>query len=304
MVKGAGLRAVLLALAVLCVAASTASAEPIIGTLTGASGGSAKWVKGPDAPGENDGYAIRLLVPSSGSFAGFNYISPPSTAPAAAPSFEFMATQSAPAGGSPRLVLAFANGDYIYAAPAAWTANAWSTVGGSGSNWYDAGQGGCAALSNVSYAQALNCSGSSRLSSAYLVADSPTSATLYIDDVRFAGLISTEPGNVLSTVVSRFRHTINVNRHTGIGRTTLAFCLQANGSCRIAMRLTLRRGGHTITVGRLTGRIAVQGSKRLRIQLNRTGRRLLARAHRLHVTATGRWSPTGKVHRLRLTLKT
>lgn len=303
--KGAGIRALAVALAALGMTASAATAEPLIGTLFGAGGGSIRWVKAADAPGDSDGYALALAVPSAGSYAGFNYTSPPATAPGTAPSFEFSSTLSGAAGGSPRLVIAFANGDYIYAAPTAWTAGAWSAVGGSASDWYDAGLGGCAAQSEVTYAQALACSHGSSVSNAYLVADNPSTATLYVDDVRFDGLLSSEPGNVLGVKVSRtgFLHTIRVNHRTGIGGTG-ATCSRSHASCRFEMKLTLRHAGHTVTVGRLRGTVAAQSGHRLRVRLNRTGRRLLAHAHRLHVMATGRWPTTGRIRHLRLTLKT
>jgi hypothetical protein len=81
--------------------------------------GSAHWGK-VDATGDADGFSMELDVPNPASYGGIRLLHQAgTTAPATAPSFDFMSTISGLSGGSPRLVITFSDGGNIQLSVAA-----------------------------------------------------------------------------------------------------------------------------------------------------------------------------------------
>lgn len=287
--------------------ASIAGAAPVLGNFTTGGSGTAGWVSGADAPGDSDGQALKLVVPNAASYAGFAYQNETLSPPSSAPSFQFEPSVSGPSGGSPRLVIAFANGDYVYASPDTWAAGAWSSVGGSKSDWHDAGLAGCAALNDVTYARALACDLASReqLSDAYLVADSSSAAgyTVLVDDISYQGTTITSHSKVLAaqTAKTHVDTSARVSGKTGKG-TVSASCGLKSGHCLFSMKLTIHNAGKLATVGTLRGTVTGLAAGNLRILLNAEGRRLLVAAKRLRLVATGKWPGTGQIKQIAVTL--
>lgn len=285
--------------------ASAASAEILLGSVAGGNGGTAKWVRGVDAPGDTDGQSLKLSVPKPGAYAGFHYQGVPKAVPGTAPSFELRATSDGPSAASPRMVIAFGDGDYIYAAPDNWTSGAWQKIGGRASDWNDAGLSGCPTLTDVSYSQALSCARASgqTVKSAYVVADNPgpSGSTVYVDDALYDGTRVTLDGSVLSArrVRTGFAQHIKVNHH---GRATVDGSCGVTSGCHFSMKLSLRHNGHTLTVGKLRGTIPNNGSRAVHVQLNKAGLRLLAKSHKLRALASGRWPTTHQPKRVRVTI--
>ncbi len=274
---------------VMLVLCASAAAAPTIDNIFTSGGATAGWVKGQDATGDTDGQAIRISLPNASSYAGVDLASLPSSAPATAPSFAFKPSLSGASAGSPRLVIAFSDGDNIYAMPPTWTAGTWSTVGGTSAEWHDAGAKACPVLSNVSYQQALACHTNhhATVTSVDVVADGSGPVVVYVDDIRFAGATFTSGTAVLAA--RRVRTTLagaRVSRSTGRG-TVGATCGLASGRCRFALTLSAKSGNKTVVVGHITGSVAAGRAAKLALTLNAAGRRLLGHRVGLTVVVTG-----------------
>lgn len=161
-----------------------------------------------------DAYSMELRIPEgilasfSSSFAGINFHHVPALPPANPPSFDYMSDRSGGSGGSPRLVIRFADGGNIQLRPLSWTQNVWISEGpvtGSSSpdplattNWENNG-GTCGFLYEVTYYAALACHPAPVVTSAFIVSDSGwlnAPYTNWIDNIQYAGqVISLPPDN-------------------------------------------------------------------------------------------------------------
>jgi hypothetical protein len=284
---------------------ASAAAAPTIDNLFTSGGATAGWVKGQDAPGDSDGQALRMSVPSASSYAGADLASLPSSAPASAPSFGFKPTLSGSSAGSPRLVIAFSDGDNIYAMPQTWTAGTWSTVGGAGANWFDAGATACPALADVTYQRALAChvSDHATVTGVDVIADGRGPFVVYIDDIRYAGSTFTAGSAVLAAKSTKTAlSTARVSRKTGQG-TVGASCGLASGRCKFALTLATRSKGKTVAVGRITGSVAAGRAGLLALKLNSTGRKLLAHKSSVSFIVLGTLPGAGAKNRRTLNVK-
>ncbi len=268
-----------------------AAAAPVIQNFSVHGSATAGWVTGIDAPGDTDGQSIRLSVPDASSYAVVNLGNLPSAAPASGPSFVFEPSLSGPSAGSPRLAITFSDGDYMYAVPAVWTADAWSSVGGANTDWFDAGSGSCPALSNVGYQQALACheADHSTVTDVYLIADSSaTGYVVYADDLDYGGTIFTTGGTVLGVKATKtaLSNRARVSSQTGRG-TVGASCGLKSGSCHFSLTLTAKNKGGSEEIGTIGGTIGAGKSGTLKVALNSAGRHLLQSKHTLAASARG-----------------
>lgn len=151
--------------------------------------GTASWEK--DSPGDK---VIALTVADATSYAGVELEGAPATLPADEPSFAFSSSVSGDSGGSPRLVVRWADGGTSALRPLTWTADTWSTV--TGSLWED--NTGCTEGSyNLSYAQVQTCHAGDTIAAVYVVTDSGWVTNPYthsIDDIVFGDITVSEPG--------------------------------------------------------------------------------------------------------------
>jgi hypothetical protein len=206
------------------------------------------------------------------------------------PSFSYESTVSGPAEASPRIVLAFSDGDNIYMGPTTWTADQWTVESGSGDVWNDAGAAGCPPLQNVSYGAALSChtSDGSSVTSMYIVADNPSYPSgyrIYLDDISYDGTTIGGAAKGASTPqLTTFATLTRVGRHSGTGKLTVVCRTTSGEHCHFD--LTLRRGG--TVAGHITGVVAGNVSSKVSLTLTSAGRRLLAKHHVLGVHVSGK----------------
>lgn len=268
-----------------------------------ANGGTVGWVQGTDAPGNHDGYAIKMTVPAdrAGAYAGFVFAATPQSAPTTAPSFKLLSGVTGPASGSPRLIISFSNGNLIYAAPQNWTAGAWTTVGGSAADWTESGTAsGCAAQSDVTYAAALACNKSWSVSEVYVVDDTPGSS-LYVDEIRLGGTLITEKSAVSPVHTSRTFLNPKASVSNGVGTLT-AGCGLTHATCKFSLILRAKKSGHTVKVGTIRGKVPAQTTGTITVRLNQTGRTMLAASHKLVAKVTGQWPKGRGFHRKTITI--
>jgi hypothetical protein len=207
--------------------------------------------------------------------------------PGTPPSFTFRSSISGPSQGSPRVVMTFSDGAQIALRPVRWVADAWIPFQGSWPGWESTGSGGCPALRDVTYGQAVAChvTRGASVTGAYVVADGVSyapRATVYLDNLTYGGT------SITSTIVqhgaARLATTsLRVRRSTGRGSLITNCNAPAGDRCRYQLKLKLR--------GRPIGSIAgtVQGgvSGGVAVRLNDRGRALLRRAGTLHAIAAG-----------------
>ncbi|HET9720783.1 MAG TPA: hypothetical protein VFP55_11955 [Solirubrobacteraceae bacterium] len=297
------LRAGLFAAAVLCVSAPGALAAGPISIWDSAGGATVGWVQGTDAPGNSDHQAIKITVPGSpaGAYAGFVLANTPASAPTSAPSFELLSNLTGAASGSPRLIVSFANGNMIYAAPQNWTAGAWSTVGGSAPDWTESGTAsGCVAQSNITYAAALTCNSSQRVSEVYMVDDTPGSS-LYVDEIRFDGTLITDQNAVKSGRTPDTHLAATATVSGGVGSLG-AGCGLKHGTCKFSLILRAKKSGRAVKVGTITGRLLAEQNGNLELRLNQTGQAMLAATNKLVAKVTGQWPKGRGPHRKTITI--
>ena len=296
---------VLLSAGALAIATNVSQAQVKVNALFGGGGGSAAWSKAADAPGDTDGQAIKLTVTGPGGYAGIDLFDAPPAPPTTAPSFWFESSVSGAAEGSPRLVIAFSDHDYIDMQPTTWTAGTWTKVDGATTGWNDAGQGGCATLNSVTYQQALAChlADHSTVSDLYVVSDAsyPGGFVNYIDDISYAGTTITTSAVVLPAFaphLTGFARTARVSVETGEGQLN-AFCRVTPGAqCHVALTLKAKVNGQTVTIGRVQGLIAGNATTQLVVLLNGRGRSLLlGHEGSVSATATGSVSDEGGTNR-------
>jgi hypothetical protein len=189
--------------------------------------------------------------------------------------------------GSPRLVIAFSDGDSIDLRPLAWTANRWTKVDGASASWEDAGSGGgCATIRDVTYQQALAChlGGGATVSSAYVVADGVAYANGVVVDIDLATYGGADVTSGIKEATAKLQTTtLRVNRKTGRGRLTTGCALPPGDHCHVALTLTHR--GQTI--GTMTGTLDGSLDGQLKVTLNGRGRGLLQHARKLSAVVSG-----------------
>gem|GEM_PF-5524026 len=159
--------------------------------------GSASWAR-VDAAGDNDGFSIKLDVPNPSSYAGIRLDHQAGTsAPATAPSFDFMSTVSGPSEGSPRLVIVFSDRGNIQLRPLAWVANTWTHENGNSKDWDNNG-GTCGFLYEQTYSIVVACHPGATVTDAFIVSDElhyPNGFIHYIDNIDYNGTKITKPGD-------------------------------------------------------------------------------------------------------------
>lgn len=303
MFKRVGIAAALIAAASLFIVVPAALADSQIAAFDGHNGATVGWASGITTPGDSNHYALEMTVPanaaSTGAFAGLVFASTPRFAPSTAPSFKVMSSVAAPAGGSPRLIIAFGNGNLIYAAPD--TTGAWATVGGIASDWYESGTAsGCADQSAVTYAQAVACNQAQGVSQIYMVDDTPGSS-VYVDDVSYNGILITQPSSVSPVQTSRTFLNPSV-KVTGSSGSLRAGCGLKHGTCKFSLILRAKKSGHSVKVGTITGKVAAQRTGTLTVKLNQTGQSMLASSHKLVAKVTGQWPKGHGSHRKTITI--
>ena len=160
---------------------------------------------------DSDPYSMELRIPDgtfvgfNSSFAGINLHHVPAIPPVAPPSFDFKADKTAGSGGSPRLVVRFADGGNIQLRPLSWTQNVWTSEGPvtgssvadplSPTNWESNG-GICGFTFEVTYATALACHPAAVVISAFIVSDSGWLSAPYvnrIDNIQYNGQVISQP---------------------------------------------------------------------------------------------------------------
>ena len=290
----------LLAAGVLAIATNVAHAQVQINDLFAFGGGSVAWTGATnpvDAPGDLDGQALQLTLPGPGASAGIDLFRAPSAPPSAPPSFVFQSSVSGAAQASPRLVIAFSDGDYIDLHPATWTAGTWTKVDGATANWDDAGHGGCQVAYSVSYQQALAChvADHATVSDLYVVSDAGVSGGYvnYIDDISYAGTTITTGAEVAGTISPQllsFKHRARIAIRTGEGSFSVGCVASPGEKCHVALKLTAKVNNKTVVVGKIKGLILTQQRATVYILLNGLGRKLLLEQGSLAATATGRIS--------------
>ena len=159
--------------------------------------GQANWSH--DTSNDSDAFSIRLSVPDNASYAGIDlHHVAGQSAPATAPSFDFMTTSSGPSGGSPRLHINFSDGGSIDLRPLAWVADTWTHEDGNSTDWDNNG-GTCGFLYEQSYATVVACHSGATVTSAYVVTDSgwlyPNGYVNYIDNIQYNGTVLSQPSD-------------------------------------------------------------------------------------------------------------
>jgi hypothetical protein len=291
--------AVLLFIAVLAFGVTRARAAVAVNTFFSGGQGSGLWSGAADAPGDIDGQAIQLTVPNASSYAGVDLQNEAAAPPTLAPSFWFLSSVSGPAQASPRLVIAFSDGGYIDLHPAAWTAGTWTKVDGAAARWDDPGGGQCAALTGVSYEQALAChvADGASVSDLYIVSDASTANGYvnYIDDVSYGGATLTTSGHVAGATapdITSFRGKARISLGTGRGTFTAACQTSPADHCHFQLTISavLKSAGksRSVRIGTMTGTIGAGLPAKLNVTLNARGRTLfLAHQRRLPVSVSG-----------------
>jgi hypothetical protein len=296
-VRSAAIAAALIVCGVLAPAAAAKAATPVFSTFFTQGNGAAAWSEGADAPGDNDGQSVKLTVPDPSSYAGLVLSNFSPTPPSTAPAFSFLSSVSGPSGGAPRLVLRFSNGDTAELAPASWTAGQWTRLSGGAVDWFDAGAGGCPALNDVSYAQALACSTGSgaSITDVYLLADDTSSASgfvQYVDDISYGGAtVTTGEAAVKGATTGLLVGQAIVSARTGRGTIPAVCSLPAAAKCRVDLTLTAvatfkgSSGNVKLTkvvrIGTITGTLRGGGNiGTLNVELNADGRNALRKALR------------------------
>ena len=299
--------AVVVFIAALAFGATRARAAVAVNAFFFGGQGSASWSAAADAPGDTDGQAIQLTVPNGASYAGADLQNEAPTPPPTAPSFWFVASVSGPAQASPRLVIAFSDGDYIDLHPAAWIAGTWTKVDGASASWDDPGQGPCPALTGVSYQQALAChlADGASVSDLYIVSDASTvdGYVNYIDDIAYGDTTLTTSGHVAGSTapaVTRFRGKARISLASGRGTFTAACQVSAADHCHFQLTISAvlksAGGSRSVNIGTMSGTIAAGVPSKLDVTLNAHGRSLLlAHQHALHVNVSGSVTDDGGI---------
>lgn len=275
------------AVAVPVFAAAQAGAQVKANSLFHGGGGSAIWTVVSGAPSAAGNQALQLTLPGSGGFAGLDLIGESSAPPSTPPSFAYNSSVTGAAQGSPRLVIAFSDGDNISLQPTTTTAGTWSVADGSTASWNDAGHGQCAEMLGVTYQQALACHSGATVTDAYVVADAsfPGGAVIDVAAISYGG----------TTIRPQIG---NVNKQLVAPSLTVVCPSTSGGRCHVSAKLTAASGGHSVAVGTLTGNVTPRGGAVLTFNLNARGGDLLANTGRFRVTIKGWVSGRGRRDRL------
>jgi Ca2+-binding RTX toxin-like protein len=191
--KGRFALAFVVAIASLVATAAPASAQDLeVNNFFSGGAGEAGWADEPTPPpGSFENRGIRLHVPTYDSFAGVDLTGMEGEAPpATAPSFDFYSNQGGSSGGSPRLVVRFSDGGSADLRPLTRTADTWTTVDGSGTNWDNNG-GTCGFQFGIDWDAVVACHAGATVTDVDVIVDTfdplPLPLTVFVDNIQYDG---------------------------------------------------------------------------------------------------------------------